>query len=92
MSLKLERLADLIRCKLRSSMIRLLQKSAKKNLKSAVSIVSIVSDIAHVILQTPASSAQRSLWLKITCGLNVYFTQSMKKSRNRLRVYRGCMR
>ena len=58
-------------------MIRLLQKSAKKNLKSAGLVA---SDTARAILRIRELSDQRNLWLKITSGLNICFTQSMKKT------------
>jgi hypothetical protein len=70
-------------------MIRSLQKNAKKNLKSAGSVV---SGIASAILRIRASSDQGSLCLIITCGLNIYFTQSMKKNQNRSRAWMGCIR
>jgi hypothetical protein len=78
MFMKPERLTVLTRCKQRLLMIRSLQKNAKKNLKSAGSVV---SGIAPAILRIRASLDQGSLCLIITCGLNIYFTQSTKKAK-----------
>jgi hypothetical protein len=56
-----------------------LQKSAKKILQSAGSVD---SGTARAILRIPASSSdQKSLCPPITSGLNIYFTQSIKKPR-----------
>jgi len=68
---------------------KLLQKNAKKNLRSAGSID---SDTAPAILRIRASSDQRGLWLKTTSDLNLYFFQGMKKDPNRLKDWMGCIR
>ena len=77
-----------LRCKLRSSRIKFLQKSVKRNLKSAGSIV---SDTVPAISRIRASSDQRSLWLKTINDLSIYFTQSTRKSQNQSKVWMGCI-
>ena len=46
----------------------------------------------HAILATLASLDQRSLWLKITGGLDTYFIQNTKRSPNRSRAWKECIR
>jgi len=81
-------LAVLKRGKRRSSMIKLLRKSVKRNLKS---VGSIDSDIVRAILRIQASSGQWSLWLKIINDLNIYFARNEKKNQSRSKVWMGCI-
>jgi len=67
-------------------MISLLQKRAKKNLKSAGLVG---PGTAPAILRIRELLDQKNLWLKITSGLNIYFTQSMKKSPKPIKSLEG---
>ena len=73
----------------RSSMQKLVPGSARKNLKS---VASAAPGNGGAILRVRASSDQRSLWHKITKGLNIYFIPNTKKSSSRSRVWMGCIR
>jgi len=68
---------------------RFLNRSATGGLNSAKAIG---SDTAHAILRIQASSAPNSLYPSITSGLNIYFTQSTKKSQNPSKAWMGCIR
>ena len=89
MFMKPELLADQIRCKPGSSRQKLFLNNAKGILRSAGSIV---SGTARAISRIRASSDQSSSLLKTTSAFGIYFTQKTKKSPNRLRAWRGCIR
>ncbi|MGD8298152.1 MAG: hypothetical protein PVG67_17255 [Desulfobacterales bacterium] len=64
-------------------MLDYLKKAAKNN---------GIRDLNPAILRTPELSAQKSLWLKIASGLSIYFIQNMKKSLNRSKAWKECIR
>ena len=84
MSMKPDRSINPQKAGPKSLRTRFLKRSVAKSLNSGEVIV---SDIVRAILQIPASSDRRSLYLPITSGLRIYFTQSMKKDPNRSRVW-----
>jgi len=65
-------------------------KAVEKRILKALG--SIGSAIALAILQIRASSDQRSLWLQIINDLSICFIQSMIKSPNRSKAWRGYIR
>jgi hypothetical protein len=73
----------------KSLKIRLWKRSAAETLNSAEATV---SDIVRAISRIRASSDQSSLCLQITGGLRIYSLQSTKRSRNRSRAWKGCIR